>query len=98
MSSSKGFLQRLYNMDGLNGPCWQFALIALEKAMEINKSNQHNCKKLYAEEYKYLINGIELLRYSLEDTDNIINKQEKIQVLEKMESYISRAEKIKKLI
>ena len=32
MSSSKGFLQRLYDMDGLNGPCWQFALITLRKS------------------------------------------------------------------
>tara|TARA_B100000927_G_C16431970_1_gene455962 strand:- start:671 stop:967 length:297 start_codon:yes stop_codon:yes gene_type:complete len=98
MSSSKGFLQRLYDMDGLNGPCWQFATIALEKAMEINKSNQHNCKKLYSKEYKYLMDGFELLSYSLENTDNIINKQEKTHIIKQMESYISRAEKIKKLI
>ena len=78
--------------------CWQFALIDLKKAMEINKSNQHKCKKLYAKEYKYLMKGIELLSYSLENTDNIIYKQEKTQILKQMESYISRAEKIKPLI
>ena len=92
-------LKKLDKLDGLNGTYYRFAVIALQKAIELNKANKKNrCKIMFAAELKQLITGIELLKDAFEYTGHIIDEDEQKDIWARINSYIVRAETIKPLI